>query len=56
MFNCCGINTKSFCEQFEFDVEETKEGIQVKIKAKDPNKTESLKAMVKDCRDFCGCC
>lgn len=56
MLNCCGIDTKSFREQFECDLEETEEGVQVKIKAKDPNKTDSLKAMFKAYRDFSGCC
>ena len=47
---------KSFCEQLECKVEETKTGIHVEFTAKDALKTESLKAMVKAVRGFCGCC
>ena len=56
MFACCGKDMKSLCEQLECQVEETKTGIQVEITAKDASKTESLKAMVKAVRGFCGCC
>jgi len=34
---------------------ETPKGIQVEISAKDPSKTESLKALIKALHDFCGC-
>jgi hypothetical protein len=56
MFNCCGKDMKSLCEQLECQAKETPNGIQVEITAKDPAKTESLKAMVKAVRGFCGCC
>lgn len=55
MFNCCGKEGKSICEQFECKVTETHKGIQVEITPKDASKTESFKAMAKACRDFCGC-
>ena len=56
MFNCCGKDVKSLCEQRECKAKETPNGIQLEITAKDPSKTESLKALVKGVRDFCGCC
>jgi len=56
MFNCCGKDWKTICEQFECKVTETQKGIQIDITAKDASKTESLKALAKACRDFCGCC
>lgn len=43
-------------KQFECKVTETQKGIQIDISAKDASKTESLKALAKACRDFCGCC
>ena len=55
MFGCCGNDMSSFCEQFECKVTETKTGVQVDIKAKDASKTESLQALAKACKDFCGC-
>ncbi|MDD5432666.1 MAG: hypothetical protein PHO70_06765 [Candidatus Omnitrophica bacterium] len=56
MFSCCGKDMKSICEQLECKVKETQNGVQVDIKAKDASKTESLKALVKACHDFCECC
>jgi hypothetical protein len=56
MFNCCGKDGKSFCEQLDCKCKETPKGIQVEFSAKDPAKTESLKAMVKAFCDFSGCC
>jgi hypothetical protein len=55
MFSCCGKDVKSLCEQVECRLSETKDGVQVEITAKDASKTESLKAMVKAVRGFCGC-
>jgi len=55
MFNCCGKDAKSICEQLECKVKETNTGIHLDISAKDSSKTESLKAFVKACCDFCGC-
>ncbi len=54
--NCCGIDAENLCKQLECNIKETKEGIQVDIRPKDSKKVESLKALVKGCRDFCGCC
>jgi len=56
MFNCCGKSAKDICEQLDCNIKETQEGIQIEIKAKDPSKTESLKTLIKSCKDFCGCC
>lgn len=56
MFTCCGKDAKSLCDQLECTVKETAAGIHVEIAAKDASKTESLKALVKAARDFCGCC
>jgi hypothetical protein len=44
-----------FCEQLECSAKETAKGIQVEITAKDPSKTESLKALIKAFHEFCGC-
>lgn len=55
MFNCCGKDGKSFCEQLDCQCKETPKGIQVEISAKDTSKTESLKALAKAFCDFCGC-
>jgi hypothetical protein len=56
MFSCCGKDGKSVCEQFDCKVSETQKGIQIDVTPKDPSKTDSLKALAKACRDFCGCC
>jgi len=56
MENCCGKDVKKLCEQLKCKVTETPEGIKVDISAKDAKKTGSLKAMIKACREFCGCC
>jgi hypothetical protein len=56
MFDCCGKDRKAISEQFECKVTETQKGIQIDINAKDASKTDSLKALAKACRDFCGCC
>lgn len=55
MFNCCGKDGKSICEQLDCQAKETPKGIQVEISAKDASKTESLKALIKAFHDFCGC-
>lgn len=55
MFNCSGKDCKSFCEQLECKAKETAKGVQVEISAKDPDKTESLKTLIKALHDFCGC-
>ena len=56
MFDCCGKDMKSLCDQLECKAKETPNGIQVEITAKDASKAESLKAAVKAVHDFCGCC
>ena len=55
MFNCCGKDGKSICEQLDCKTKETPKGVQVEISAKDPSKTESLKTLIKALHDFCGC-
>jgi hypothetical protein len=55
MFNCCGKDGKSLCDQLDCKAKETPNGIQVDVTAKDPSKTDSLKALLKAARDFCGC-
>lgn len=56
MENCCGKDSKSLCDQLRCKVTETPEGIKVDISAKDPKKAGSLKAIIKACKEFCGCC
>lgn len=55
MFHFYGKEMMSVCEQLECQAKETPKGIQVDISAKDPSKTESLKALIKALHDFCGC-
>ena len=55
MFSCCGKDGKSVCEQFDCKVSETQKGVQIDLTPKDASKTDSLKALAKACRDFCGC-
>lgn len=54
--DCCGKDAKNLCDQFECKMKETPKGIQLEISAKDPSKTDSLKALIKACKEFCGCC
>ncbi|MFA5794329.1 MAG: hypothetical protein WC980_04595 [Candidatus Brocadiia bacterium] len=56
MFNCCGKDAKSICEQLDCKVTETSKGVQVEISAKDASKTEALKTLIKSLRAFCECC
>ncbi len=56
MWNCCGVDAKNICAQLDCKISETQKGIQVEISAKDASKTDSLKALIKACHDFCGCC
>ena len=56
MFDCCGKDGKSLCEQLTCSVEETAKGVRVEIRAKDEAKTDALKGMLKAVRNFCGCC
>jgi len=50
------MDLKSICEKFECSMKETADGVQIELKAKDASKKESLKALIKACHDFCGCC
>jgi len=56
MKDCSCFDFSSLCGKLKCDIKETKEGIQVDLKPKDPKKIGSLKAFAKSCRDFCGCC
>lgn len=56
MINCCGTDCKDLKEKFSCDIRETKEGVVIEVKPKDPSKADSLKAMVKACKDIgCDC-
>ena len=56
MKGCCMIDPETIHSQLECSFKETEKGIQVDIRPKDPSKAESLKALAKACKDFCGCC
>lgn len=56
MNKCCCMDLESLRDQFDFSSKETEKGVQIEISAKDPSKTDSLKALIKACHDFCGCC
>jgi len=47
MINCCNK------DNFDYQIKETKEGIQINIAPKDKSKVESFKAMVENCKEFC---
>jgi len=56
MKGCCSIDPELIHSQFDCTCKETEKGLQVDIKPKDPSKADSLKALAKACKDFCGCC
>jgi len=57
MFSCC-CDPKSLAENFDCKTEETKDGGQIKITAKDPEKAEALKKLFSACQTLSGgkCC
>jgi len=57
MFSCCCV-PKDFAEHFQCKAEETKDGVQIKITAKDPEKAEALKKLFSACQTLSGekCC
>ncbi len=57
MFACC-CDPKSFAEHFQYKTEETKDGVVIKITAKDPEKAEALKKLYSACQTLSGgkCC
>jgi len=57
MFICC-CDPKSFAEHFQCQTEQTKEGMVIKITAKDPEKKEALKKLFSACQTLSGgrCC
>jgi hypothetical protein len=56
MGDCCSMDPKSICSQFDCTCKETEKGVQIDLKPKDPAKAGSLKALLKACKDFCDCC
>jgi hypothetical protein len=55
-FICC--DPESFPKDVECKSEETKDGVQIKITAKDPEKAEALKKLFSACKTLSGeaCC
>jgi len=49
---------QDFTEHFQCKAEETKDGVQIKITAKDPEKAEALKKLFSACQTLSGgkCC
>ena len=60
MMPCCGSNqSTNCCEDFDYEVKEEADGIQISIKPKDSSKTEAFKAFVNSSKQlfgkYCGC-
>jgi hypothetical protein len=57
MFACC-CDPKSFAEHFQCKTEETKDGVVIKVTAKDPEKAEALKKLYSAYQTLSGgkCC
>jgi hypothetical protein len=55
-FTCCGSG--SFAQDVECKSEEIKDGVQITITAKDPEKAEALKKLYSACKTLSGesCC
>lgn len=53
-FNRCLCNHVRSNENFELEVEQTEDGLTIKIKAKSPEKAEALKKMFEAHKEFCG--
>ena len=51
---CC-TEFSSLKDKVICDVQETQDGVQITIKAKDSSKTESLKKVIMSGKDFCNC-
>ncbi len=52
-FSRCRCNHGRFNENFEHEVEQTDDGLTIKIKAKSPEKAEALKKMFEAHRKLC---
>lgn len=54
---CC-CDPKNFAEHFQCKAEETKDGVLIKVTAKDPEKAEALKKLFSACQTLSGgkCC
>lgn len=53
-FNHCRCNHGRFNEDFEHEVEQTDDGLTIKIKAKSTEKAEALKKMFEAHWELCG--
>jgi len=53
-FNHCCFSLAKFGKDFKHEVEKTDNGLTIKIKAKSPEKAESLKKMFEAHRELCG--
>ncbi len=53
-FNRCCCSHEKFNENFKHEVEQTNDGLTIKIKAKSPKKAEALKKMFEAHRELCG--
>jgi hypothetical protein len=53
-FNRCLCNHVRSNENFEHEVEQTEDGLTIKIKAKSPEKAEALKKMFEAHKELCG--
>jgi hypothetical protein len=58
MFCTCGCDPKKFSQLFEKEIEETKDGIIIKLKARDKEKAEALKNLISASKTLFGedCC
>jgi len=58
MFYACCCDPKKFSQLFEKEIEETKDGIIIKLKAKDKEKAEALKNLISASKTLFGeeCC
>ncbi len=53
-FNRYRCNHEKFCKDFKHEVEQTEDGLIIKIKAKSPEKAAALKKMFEAHRELCG--
>jgi len=58
MFYACCCDPKKFSQFFEKEIEETKDGIIIKLKARDKEKAEALKKLISASKTLFGeeCC
>lgn len=55
---CCKTDQCNLSEQFDFTINNTKEGIIIDVKPKDKSKVDSLQKLAEAYKDFCdgNCC